>query len=206
MSEAIRLFDTYDDQQLLQSIGDKRDRVALQVFYERFKHGLGSFIQKRVFEQRLVDEIYNDVMLTVWNKAASFRGDSSVATWVFAIAHRTCLNHVRKEIKHTDKQTDLDFDQMHDTKSVDNETENTLSDQLKSAMLELKESHKTVVELAYFHGYNLQEIAEITKTPVNTVKTRLFHARKKLRFFVEKAEKAERTEHVIRADRGSNET
>jgi RNA polymerase sigma-70 factor (ECF subfamily) len=56
-----------------------------------------------------------------------------------------------------------------------------LRDLLDAALDRLSPDHRAVVELTYFHGCSYEEIAAIVDCPVNTVKTRMFHARAKLR-------------------------
>lgn len=176
----ISALNSLDDLDLLKRIGEQQDKLALAELYDRYRHSLGSFIRRRVYQDKLVDEIYNDVMLTVWQKAASFRGESKASTWIFGITHRICMSQSRKEMKHTQNMSDVEFDDMQSKPSEDN-NEGDLIDQLRIATSKLKENHRVVIELTYFHGHSLIEIADIIGCPINTVKTRLFHARNKLR-------------------------
>jgi len=169
-----------EDEQLLELIALSRDKLALAELYDRYRHSLGSFLRRKVYQDKLVDEIYNDVMMTVWQKASSFRGESKVSTWIFGVAHRICMSHTRKEMKHTQNMTEVKFDEIQ-AKPDRFENEEDLVDQLRVATEKLGESHRTVIELAYYHGYSLNEIAKIVDCPVNTVKTRLFHARQNLK-------------------------
>lgn len=176
----ISALNSLDDLDLLKRIGEQQDKLALAELYDRYRHSLGSFIRRRVYQDKLVDEIYNDVMLTVWQKAASFRGDSKASTWIFGIAHRICMSHLRKEIKHTQHMTEVELDDI--PAQVDEPNRNAEQiEKLRSATSKLKENHRVVIELTYFHGHSLIEIADIIGCPINTVKTRLFHARNKLR-------------------------
>ena len=158
----------------------EQDKLALAELYDRYRHSLGGFIRRKIYQDKLVDEIYNDVMLTVWQKAESFRGESKVSTWIFGIAYRICMSQARNEMKHTQNMTDVEFDDMQ-AKPDEDENEAELVDQLRIATSMLKDNHRTVIELTYFHGHSLAEISEIMKCPVNTVKTRLFHARRNLK-------------------------
>lgn len=168
------------DHALIELIADKQDRQALAKLYERYRHSLGGFLQRKLREQKLVDEVYNDVMFTIWQKASGFRGDSKVSTWIFGIAYRVCLSHARKESRHTDQVADFELDDLP-TK----EQETDVSDALKSALTTLSDDHRTVIELAYYMGNSLAEIADIVDCPVNTVKTRLYHARLHLKQYLQ---------------------
>ena len=167
------------DESLITQIANQRDYQALELLYDRYRHSVGSFLFRKFSENQLVDEIYNDVMLTVWQKAASFRGASKVSTWIFGIAYRTCLAHSRKENKHRDNQT------LNALENMSEEFDSEGVELLRSAMVQLSSNHRTVVELAYYHGFSLNEISEIADCPMNTVKTRLYYARKQLKSIIE---------------------
>lgn len=178
-------YDTLDDQQLLTLVGVNRDRAALTELYHRFQVPLTRFLQRQLCGEKLIDEVYNDVMLTVWNKAATFRGDSKVSTWLFGIAYRTRLTHSRKEDRHKHVGTEELMASLVAEQQTQAEAQINISESLHAALSELSEPHRTVIELAYFHGYSISEIGQIVRIPPNTVKTRLFHARKNLKAAIE---------------------
>ena len=177
-----KLLTSYDDQQLLERIAVHKDKLALRELYDRYRHSLGSFLRRKVYQDKLVDEIYNDVMMTVWQKAGSFRGESKVSTWIFGVAYRTCASHSRKEMKHLNNRTEVEFDTLEsqNDKGQDSVTSH-MADQLRLATEKLSDNHREVIELSYFYEHSMAEIAEIVGCPINTVKTRLFHAREKLK-------------------------
>ncbi|MEM7360067.1 MAG: RNA polymerase sigma factor [Pseudomonadota bacterium] len=183
MLNTANTIDSLDDEQLLVLIGRGRDKIALAELYDRYRHNLGNYLRRKMHQDSLVDEIYNDVMHLVWQKADEYRGDSTVKTWIFGIAYRLCLERSRKESKHNQNRAGVEFD---DIPSSAGEIQKRieLNEVLRKATEKLGESHRVVIELAYFHGYNLEEIADIVESPVNTVKTRLFHARQNLRAII----------------------
>lgn len=164
-----------EDQQLLDLIGGQRDKSALAELYSRYRHSLGGFLRRKLFEDKLVDEVYNDVMMAVWNKSEGFRGESKVSTWIFGIAYNVCLSHSRKEQKHQVNRTDDAFDDQAEYE------DSNLVEHLRAAITELSSDHQTVVEMAYFYGHSMAEISKMIDCPLSTVKTRLFHARQKLK-------------------------
>lgn len=184
--QIVNTLETLDDTRLFERIANERDKKALAELYDRYRHSLGGFIRRKVYQDKLVDEIYNDVMLTVWQKAGDFRGESKASTWIFGIAYRISMTHVRKEMKHTQNMVNVEFDEMK-AKPDPSSSENDLVDQLRIATANLKENHREVIELSYFHGHSLREISEIVGCPENTVKTRLFHARQNLKIVLDRA-------------------
>lgn len=169
----------FDDEKLLDLISNKKDTIALSELYDRYKTSLGRFLKRGLYGDTLIEEIYNDVMLIVWEKANSFRGESKVSTWIFGIAYHVRMSHSRKEGRHTH------VDHNESTEEVTSEIKLQHAETLQDALVTLSAVHREVIELAYFHGYNTLEIASIVKCPQNTVKTRLFHARKKLKATIE---------------------
>lgn len=182
----ISCYSSLCDQQLLELIAKQRDRGALAELYQRFKQTVGSFLKRKTCEDKLVDEVYNDVMLIVWDKADKFRGESKVSTWIFGIAYHTSLTHNRKELRHsqdTDNQISGSLNSLVDDNNLEQQIVDNAS--MRSAIEKLSMQHKIVIELAYFYGHNLQEISDLLDCPLNTVKTRLFHARKQLKLSIQ---------------------
>jgi len=187
------------DRELLDSISENRDRAALTELYMRYKLPLGRFLQRQMGGNQLVDESYNDVMLSVWQKANQFKGNSKVSTWIFTIAYRSQLAHVKKESRHKHCDTDDIMDIYTSQKQAEIDNHTRVSENLHAALSELSDDHRSVIELSYFHGYRTVEIADIVRCPQNTVKTRLFHARKKLKEVLENDDliiEAEPANHV----------
>ena len=162
------------DEELVERIGLHKDRNALENLYNRYKGSLGAFLMRRLNNQKLVDEVFNDVMFTVWNKADSFKSDSKVSTWIFGIAYRQGLSLMRKESKHEH----IDFAELDE---LPQKNVAALDEELHIALNELNEKHRVVIELAYYLGHSITEISDIIDCPTNTVKTRLFHARQHLK-------------------------
>lgn len=163
-----------NDTNLLDRISIKRDRQAMESFYLSYRPRLGGFLYRILKNRVLVEEVYNDVMMVVWNKANQFNGTCKVSTWLFSIAYRTCLKRLKKESRFKDC---LEIEEL----AVSDTFEVTDNQQvIRKALQKLSFEHRTVIELAYFVGNNYAEIAEITNAPENTVKTRMFYARKNL--------------------------
>jgi RNA polymerase sigma-70 factor (ECF subfamily) len=127
-----------------------------------------------------VDEVLNDVMWVVWQKAATFRGDAQVTTWVLGIAtlksHRARAN-LQRELDHVELPAAEDADAAPPPTDVDRD--------LLEGLAQLSSEHRDAVELTYYFGYSCAEVAQLLDCPVGTVKTRLFHARRRLRHFLE---------------------
>lgn len=168
-----------DDVRLIARIR-ARDLRAFEELYRNYHPRLGRFLINLVHRPQLVEEVLNDTMLVVWDRPDSFHGDSKLSTWIFAIAYRKALKALRREDEPIeDKQAETRI-------SPDAGPEQQVGQQqaqeiLLSAISELSPDHRAVVDLTYFHEIGYREIAEIMDCPVDTVKTRMFHARRHLK-------------------------
>jgi RNA polymerase sigma factor (sigma-70 family) len=170
---------TVDDARLLGQMagGDLR---AFEQLYKSYHPRLSRFLHNMLRRPHLVEEVLNDTMLVVWEHPDRFNGTSKVSTWIFAIAYRKALKALRRQDEPVeDKQAET-------RRSGEPGPEQELAsrqthDVLLGAISELSSDHRAVVDLTYFHEIGYREIAEIMACPVDTVKTRMFHARRHLR-------------------------
>ena len=161
------------------------NRVAFEKLYVKYYHPLLRFIYRITGQLETAQEGVNDVMLVVWGNAGTFEGKSRVSTWILGIAYRKALKLNQSARRWTDrfKAADADSDEL--SAPVSEHTGRTdlrdLRDLLDHGMRKLPAKQRAVVELTHFYGYSYEEIATIVDCPVNTVKTRMFHARARLK-------------------------
>jgi len=152
------------------------DRKAFEELYYIY-HRLARFLTRLTRRYDIAEEVVNDTFWVVWRKAKSFRGDSQPSTWILGIAYRKARNAFRSSARLAEKNLQAEF--LPPTDEEPSGTEE-LRDWLTRALAELPVEQRLAVELCYELGHSCQEIATIMDCPVNTVKTRLFHARAKL--------------------------
>lgn len=159
---------------LLRGVVDQ-DRDAMAELYRIYHARLFKFVFRLTSSYTAAEELVNDVMLMVWRKAASFRGDSKVSTWIFGIAYRQTMRRVtRRKIR---LAPTVDIEEQSIEADASAETENWV----RKGLLELPAAQQLTVMLVFYLGLSYEEIAAVTQCPVNTVKTRMYHARRKLR-------------------------
>jgi len=154
------------------------DRNALTRLYLLYHARLFKFVFRLTRSYATADEIVNDTMLVIWDKAASFRGDSKVSTWIFGIAYKQTMRRVTRKQLQLTPLTDLD-DRGHD-----HDAAMEIEDWVRQGLQTLPAAQQLTVVLVYYLGLTYQETAEVTECPVNTVKTRMFHARRKLKEYL----------------------
>jgi RNA polymerase sigma-70 factor (ECF subfamily) len=168
-----------DEAQLISRIRAK-DMEAFEALYRSYSPRLTRFLFKLVRRPQMVEEVMNDTLMVVWDRADSFNGASRLSTWIFGIAYRKALKALRS---HDDPVEDR---WAEERVSLEASPEDEFGRQRAQALLmraigELSPEHRAVVEFTYFHEMGYREIAEIMGCPVDTVKTRMFHARRQLR-------------------------
>ncbi|SFK55923.1 RNA polymerase sigma-70 factor, ECF subfamily [Sphingomonas sp. NFR04] len=157
-----------------------RDLRAFEQLYRRYQPRLTRFVGTLLRSPGLVEEVVNDTLMVLWQKASDFTGASRLSTWLFAIAYRKAVRARAREPLAADGEAvlaELADDSAADTGLARDRTRQAL----QRAMGVLSADHRAVVDLTYFHEIGYREIAEILGCPVDTVKTRMFHARRQLR-------------------------
>ncbi len=161
------------ERDLLAQVVRERDRQAFEELYHRYRRRLGPFMYRFTQDAAANEEVLNDVMMVVWRNGERFNGRSRLSTWIFGIAYRQCLKHLRGRVETEDLPEIVD--------DADLRTDFESKDLVRRALAGLSAEHRMVIELWYFAGFNYREIGEIADCPENTVKTRVFHARRHLR-------------------------
>ena len=170
---------TQTDRALVDRVA-KGDRAAVRLLFMRHHARVYRFVARQTGSEMMADDITNEVFLELWRQASSFEGRSEVSTWLLGIARFKALSWLRK--KKEDWIDDDDAAQIPD--SADTPEVVTMKEDKGAALRRfvdaLPEQHRTVIDLAYYHGQSVTEIGEVLDIPVATVKTRMFYARKKL--------------------------
>jgi RNA polymerase sigma-70 factor (ECF subfamily) len=155
------------------------DLRAFEALYRIYHPRLDRFLSLITPRRTVVEEALNDTMLVVWRRSQTYNQQSKVSTWIFAIAYRTALKALRTQ----DEPVEWGPDELL---SKDAGPEEQLSAgesrlALLKALETLSAEQRCVLVLTYFHDLPYAEIARIVDCPVDTVKTRVFHGRRRLR-------------------------
>jgi len=164
---------------LLRRVADN-DREAFDELFQNYHPRLFTFLFRLTRSHGSAEELANDVLLTLWKDAGRFRGESKVSTWVFGIAYRKALAHLRK--RKLKLVTFIEHEETaQDPNSVDLDGQFEREDWVRQGVENLPPKQKLTVMLVYFLGLSCEETAGVTGVPVSTVKTRMFHARRKMK-------------------------
>lgn len=156
------------------------DRSAFEALYRAHHAPLTRFLSGLVRSPEQVEEVLNDTLVAVWRKPSGFKGASKLSTWLFSIAYRKAL---RARARFDLPMEDLEADRrVSDEPDPQRECERSETQtQLDAAIRTLSAEHRAVIELTYYNELPYQDIAVILDCPVDTVKSRMFYAKRKLR-------------------------
>ena len=156
------------------------DRLAFETLYRDHHAKLDRFLSGLLRTPEQVEEVLNDTLVAVWRKPAGFRGASKLSTWIFSIAYRKALRaRARFDLPVEDLNAGL---RVSADPGPHQEYEWAQTQVLlRNALGGLSVEHRTVVELTYFHELAYHDIAMIMDCPVDTVKSRMFYAKRKLK-------------------------
>ncbi len=164
------------------------DREALRSLYERYRRRIFSYCLKFVRDPRKAEELLNDVMFEVWRGAASFRGHSAPSTWILGIARHKALSEARRREEQVVSEPEEVLTMLDPAEGPDAMAERAdTARALRAALEKLTMEHREILELTYYQGLSCQEIAELLRCPVGTVKTRMFYARQRLKAILAEA-------------------
>jgi len=156
------------------------DKLAMRVLFARHNTRVYRFVQRLVSNEALAEDLVNEVFVDVWRDASRFQGKSQVATWILAIARFKALSALRRR-----KDDALDEAAAAVIPDTADDPEITLQKLdrvaiLRECMSHLSRDHREIIDLVYYHDMSVTEVAEIVGVPCNTVKTRVFNARKRM--------------------------
>lgn len=156
------------------------EKDAFEALYRLYSPRLQRFVRGVTKQPALVEEILDDTMLVVWRKAYTFNHGSKVSTWILAIAYRQSLKALKRlgQLRETEPCEQADASTPGPDDALQQQE---VRKHLDDALAALSPDQRAVMELTYYFGYACREIAQIMGCPVDTVKTRMFYARRKLK-------------------------
>ena len=156
------------------------DRLAMQVLFARHHVRVYRFVLRLVRDESAAEDLISDVFLDVWRQAGRFEGRSAVPTWLLAIARFKALTALRRK---PDEELDEETAEAIEDQADDPEVALAKKDKsvlIRKCLAGLSAEHREIIDLVYYHEKSVEEVAEIVGIPENTVKTRMFYARKRL--------------------------
>jgi RNA polymerase sigma-70 factor (ECF subfamily) len=166
--------------QVLVGLIAQGDKDAMQVLFGRYNVRVFRFLMRFVDSEATAEDLVSEVFIEVWRKAGQFATRSQVSTWLLAIARHRALSALRR--RSTDE---LDNDVIEFIEDTSDDPEVMLqkterSKILRDCLKQLSPAHREIIDLVYYHERTIDDAAKIIGVPQNTVKTRMFYARKRI--------------------------
>jgi RNA polymerase sigma-70 factor, ECF subfamily len=158
-----------------------QDEAALKELYRLMQHRIVAFAMQRLDNAELAEEVMVETLFEVWNHASRYAGHSKASTWILGIARHKALDKVRGRNNLMepllDAHLEIASDEMSQLERVDAQQQDAA---LQGCIKQLSIVQRECVHFAFYQDLSMEDIARLQACPVNTVKTRLFHARKNL--------------------------
>lgn len=157
-----------------------KDVAAFRQLYARTGRQVYHFCLRRLRDEALAEEVANEVFMEVWRQARTFEGRSAASTWLLTIAHHKMIDMLRRR---RESPLDTEYAEIIEDDADTPEAVSLKADKsaaIRRCMEALSPDHREIIDLVYYNEKSITEIATILDIPENTVKTRMFYARKKL--------------------------
>ncbi|MDQ2732499.1 MAG: sigma-70 family RNA polymerase sigma factor [Armatimonadota bacterium] len=166
------------------------ERAAFEELALRYRDRIFNYLRAMCGSDSEAEDLTQEAFIRAFVNAKSFRRESSFHTWLYRIAYNGYLDGVRKQKRRPSISLDQPLSEdeegtMDLPDPAEGPHENVERLELQSVLVDalqtLPEKLRSVVILHDVHGYSYEEIAVVVKCPLGTVRSRLFHARQKLR-------------------------
>ncbi len=166
--------------EFIRKIEINKDVSAFEEIFNHFAPRVKAFLMKSGADPQMAEECTQEVLATVWRKAHLFDPSrAGASTWIFTIARNKKIDAIRKQNRPEPEQLYPEQDYEPDQEAVVELQQET--ERLVTALGELPEKQRVLVEKAYLGELSHSEIAEITGLPLGTIKSRIRLALEKLR-------------------------
>ncbi|WP_422107761.1 RNA polymerase sigma factor [Winogradskyella sp.] len=178
---------TNDDIILINAINNG-DTKAYAQLVDRYKDLVYTLALRMLKHREEAEEVAQDTFIKVFKSLHKFKGDSKFSTWIYRVAYNTCLDNIKKNKKHLNNVA-IDEYTFNKLDTIDNALDHIISEErsalIKACINKLPEDSSALLTLFYFEELSLEEISKIINVEANTVKVKLFRARKKLAVILE---------------------
>jgi RNA polymerase sigma-70 factor (ECF subfamily) len=171
------------DASLIRSIGEG-DKHAFQALFDRYNTVVFRFALRLVRDESTAEDVVSEVFFDAWRQARKFEGRSRVSTWLLAIARNKALTMLRRcsEAQLDESAATAVEDPTDDAAiAIEKKERSTI---LQNCLTQLSAKHREIIDLVYYHGQSIDEVAAIIRIPPNTVKTRMHYARLQMAKYV----------------------
>lgn len=160
----------------------KGNEDAFNQLYEITHRRVFKYLYRLTGNQQMAEDILIDTFTEIWRSAKKYKGHSKVFTWMLGIARNLAMNEFKKRKMNGYEVDDRTYSDSADQFHAFTETET--SQILQEALNRLPIKHREILDLVFLQGMSYEDISQIINIPINTVKTRVFYAKEKLKSII----------------------
>jgi RNA polymerase sigma-70 factor (ECF subfamily) len=167
------------DETLIKQIADG-NKLAMRALFARHQVRVYRFALRIVRDTALADDVVSEVFIDAWQHAGRFEGRSTVSTWLLGITRHKALTAAnRRPTESIDSETAMNVVDPGNSPEAELGQKDTGA-VIRRCLATLTPEHAEIIDLVYYQDKSIKEIVEILGIPENTVKTRMFYARRRL--------------------------
>lgn len=155
------------------------DEDAVRELYAIYGQRLYAYALRLTNDPAAAEDVLQEALITAWRTASKFRGEGRLIAWLLGIVHHSAM----KALRHTYQSLDVIEETMPEVNGSPEEQAQMgeMKHWIRQGLQNLSTEHRAVLELVFYQGLSLNEVAEVCKCPLGTVKSRLSYARQHLR-------------------------
>jgi RNA polymerase sigma-70 factor (ECF subfamily) len=163
----------------------EKEKIFSQI-YDEFKHRIYRICYAYIYEKNEVEDLFQEIIVNIWNSLDTFRGDAQLGTWVYRVAVNTALFHNRKFRSHESaKASFCQLNHIHNSSSCENIDESSQRlDGLARAISQLEKQDRLVISLL-LEELTYDSIAQVVGITPNYVGVRVNRIKKQLKNILE---------------------
>lgn len=168
------------DEKLMEKVSEE-DGYALETIYHRYSQSLLRYFYRMLWQDKnKAEDFLHDLFIKILEKNSSFNTDQRFSTWVYSIAHNMCKNEYRKQAFRKSTNDHAPTEELSSLTIADRLDHQSFQRILEKVMEEEEEDIRTMFTLRFELEMEILEISKILQCPEGTVKSRLFHLKKRL--------------------------
>ena len=175
----VAMADSRNDEPLVKRLA-AGDESALNELYEEYGKRMYAYALRLTNDPDKAEDVLQDVLVTVWRKASSYRGEGRFIAWLLGIVHHTSMNAMR----HVSIPLSDEMEESLPSPAGSPESQTQQEQQnawVREGLQSMSPEHRAVLELVFYHGLSLEEVSQVCQCPLGTVKSRLAYARQHLK-------------------------
>jgi RNA polymerase sigma-70 factor, ECF subfamily len=174
----------------------QRDEAAFRRVYAAFARRVYAFVLHRLGDAAVAEEVVIDTLHEVWKRPSAWHGDARFSTWLLGIARHKLLDRLRaRGPEHEDIDDHLDLQDMDAAEGLATVAQRERREGVAACLETLRDPHRECLYLVFFEDRSVAEVAGLQAVPEGTVKTRLFHARAKIKQCLQRLVGADGADH-----------